>query len=54
MGLGLKLVNFYDNILSINKTPISIIFDKSNTIWFSYNDVLQSIGYANLKLQKHR
>lgn len=54
MALGIKLVKFYDNILSINKTPIIIIFDKSNTIWFSYNDILKSIGYANLKLQKHR
>jgi prophage antirepressor-like protein len=54
MALGGKLVKFYDNILSINKIPIIVIFDKSNTIWFSYNDILQSIGYANVKLQKHR
>ena len=54
MTLGKNLVNFYDNILSINKTPIIIVFDKSNTIWFSYNDILKSIGYSNLKLQKHR
>ena len=36
MALGGKLVKFYDNILSINKIPIIVIFDKSNTIWFSY------------------
>ena len=54
MTIGTKLVKFYDEILSINKTPIIISFDKLNTIWFSYNDILKSIGYSNLKLQKHR
>jgi prophage antirepressor-like protein len=48
------LIEFYDNILSINKNPIIVLFGEDNTIWFSYNDILTLLGYSNLKLQKNR
>jgi len=42
------------NTIQINNKNIIILIDNFNKIWFSYNDILIVIGYANLKLQKNR
>ena len=31
-----------------------LLFDKHNTIWLSFNSILKSIGYINIKKYKHR
>jgi len=48
------LTNIYDNIINFNNINIIVLFDKSNNLWFSYNNLLNSIGYNNVKMQKWR
>ena len=45
--------SFY-NIFKFNNANILILFDKNNTIWLSYNDILNSLGYTDLKKLKRR
>jgi prophage antirepressor-like protein len=33
---------------------IIVLFDNSNNLWFSYNNILNSIGYNNAKMQTWR
>jgi prophage antirepressor-like protein len=44
----------YDNIFKFNNTEIVILFDENNTIWLSYNDILKSLGYTDIKKLKKR
>ena len=48
------LTNIYDNIINFNSINIIVLFDKSNNLQFSYNNLLNSIGYTNVKMQKWR
>ena len=52
MNLSSIIIQIYDNILQINNTEIIILFDNTNSIWFSYIHILKAIGYKNIKLQK--
>lgn len=54
MSLISILADVYNNTLKINDSDIIILFDDSNNLWFSYNDVLQSLGYNHLKIQRQR
>lgn len=54
MSLSEILTNIYDNIFSFNNTNIIILFDKDNTLWLSYNDILKSLGYTDIKKLKKR
>jgi prophage antirepressor-like protein len=44
----------YDNIFNFNNTNILVLFDKNNSVWLSYNSVLKSIGYSDIKKLKKR
>lgn len=54
MSLAEILTNIYDNIFNFNNTNIIILFDKDNTLWLSYNDILKSLGYTDIKKLKKR
>ena len=43
-----------NNILRFNNIDIIILFNNSNNIWFSYNNILNSINYKYPKTQKKR
>lgn len=46
------LEQFYNNIFSFNNTNILVLFDTNNTIWMSYNSILKSLGYNDIKKLK--
>lgn len=48
------LEQFYNNIFIFNNTNIQVLFDSNNTIWLSYNNVLKSLGYNDIKKLKKR
>ena len=48
------LEQIYNNIFSFNNTNILVLFDKNNTIWMSYNSILKSLGYNDIKKLKKR
>jgi len=52
MNISNIITNIYDNILNFNNTDIIILFDESNNIWLSYNNVLNAINYTDIKTQK--
>jgi prophage antirepressor-like protein len=54
MSISELLDKVYDNIYKFNGSDILLLFDKNNTIWLSYNDVLNSIGYKYNIIQKKR
>ena len=54
MSINDLLNEVYDNIFNFNNTNILVLFDKNNTIWLSYNNVLNSIGYKYNVIQKKR
>jgi prophage antirepressor-like protein len=54
MSISSLITNIYDNILKFNNINIIILFDESNNIWLSYNNVLNSINYKDPKTQKKR
>jgi len=54
MSISSLITNIYDNILKFNNVDIIILFDESNNIWLSYNNVLNSINYKDSKTQKKR
>ena len=54
MSISSLITNIYDNILKFNNIDIIILFDESNNIWLSYNNVLNSINYKDPKTQKKR
>ena len=54
MSISSLITNLYDNILKFNNIDIIILFDESNNIWLSYNNVLNSINYKDHKTQKKR
>ena len=54
MSISSFVTNIYDNILKFNNINIIILFDESNNIWFSYNNILNSINYKDAKTQKKR
>ena len=54
MNLSNIIIQIYDNILKFNNTEVIILFDNTNSIWFSYIHILKAIGYKNVKLQKAR
>jgi prophage antirepressor-like protein len=39
----------FNKILKVNDTEITILFDKSNKIWFGYRDILKALEYSNYK-----
>ena len=54
MSITSLITNIYDNILKFNNIDIIVLFDESNNIWFSYNNILNSINYKDAKTQKKR
>ena len=40
MSISSVVTNIYDNILKFNNINIIILFDESNNIWFSYNNIV--------------
>ena len=42
-------LDVYNQILSINKSNIFIIFDEDGNIWFGYRDLLKALGYNDPK-----
>lgn len=48
------LEKFYNNIFTFNNTNIQVLFDSNNTIWLSYNSILKSLGYNDIKKLKKR
>lgn len=54
MSIPTILTNIYENIFNFNNTKIVILFDKDNTLWLSYNDILKSLGYTDIKKLKKR
>jgi hypothetical protein len=54
MNISTLLTNIYENILKYNNTEIIVLFDDTNTIWFSYTHILQAIGYKNTRVHKQR
>lgn len=54
MELSKILDEIYNNIFKFNDTNISILFDKDNNIWLSFNSILKSLGYTDLKKLKKR
>ena len=54
MSITSLIIDIYNNQLKLNNTNIIIILDNDNTIWFSYNDLLNSLGYKDSKTQKKR
>ena len=59
-----KFVNLINNNIIINNlilflqnnynTDIIVLIDNNNKLWFSYNNILKSIGYKDAKTQKKR
>jgi prophage antirepressor-like protein len=54
MSISTILTDIYDNIIKFNNIDIIVLFDNSNNLWFSYNNILNSIGYNNAKMQTWR
>jgi len=54
MPISNIIIKIYDNILNLNNTEIIILFDNTNSVWFSYINILKSLGYKNVNLQKAR
>lgn len=54
MSLSNLLDKVYNNIFKFNDTSITVLFDKNNTIWLSYNSILKSLGYSDIKKLKKR
>ena len=54
MNFHYLLEQIYNNIFSFNDTNILVLFDKNNTIWMSYNSILKSLGYNDIKKLKKR
>lgn len=48
------LEQFYKNIFTFNNTNIQVLFDSNNAIWMSYNNILKSLGYNDVKKLKKR
>ncbi len=54
MSLPAIVTDIYENIIKFNNVNIVLLFDNDNNIWFSYNGVLESIGYTDIKKKKNR
>lgn len=54
MSIATLLNKSYDNILKLNNTKVIVLFDEVNNVWFSYNDILNALGYKDAKTQKKR
>lgn len=54
MSLFDLVTDIYNNLLKINNVSIIVLFDDSNNIWLSYNELLNSLGYKDAKTQKKR
>jgi prophage antirepressor-like protein len=54
MSVASLLSDIYENVFKFNNCNILVLFDDSNTIWLSYNDLLKSIGYNDFETQKKR
>jgi len=54
MSLDKLLGQVYNNIFKFNNSDILLLFDKDNTIWLSFNSILKSIGYSDLKKYKQK
>jgi len=52
MSLPTIVTDIYENIIKFNNVNIVLLFDNDNNIWFSYNGVLESIGYTDIKKKK--
>lgn len=54
MSISSLILDIYENQLKLNNCNILLLIDNTNSIWFSYNDILNSIGYKDSKTQKKR
>ena len=49
MSISSLITDIYNNLLKFNNTNIIVLFDESHNIWFSYNELLNAIGYKDAK-----
>lgn len=54
MSFSTTLREVYNNIFIFNGSKILLLFDKHNTIWLSFNNILRSLGYSDLKKYRKR
>jgi len=54
MSIDKLLGQVYNNIFKFNNSDILLLFDENNAVWLSFNSILKSIGYSNLKQYKNR
>jgi len=54
MSISSLITDIYNNLLKFNNTNIIVLFDESRNIWFSYNELLNAIGYKDAKTQRKR
>lgn len=54
MSISSLITDIYNNLLKFNNTNIIVLFDESHNIWFSYNELLNAIGYKDAKTQRKR
>lgn len=49
MSIVKLIFGIYDNIININNNEITIIFDKSNNIWFCLPQLLKALQYSTYR-----
>ena len=54
MSISSLIIDIYENQLKLNDSNILLLIDNTNSIWFSYNDILNALGYKDAKTQKKR
>jgi prophage antirepressor-like protein len=54
MSISNLILDIYENQLKLNDCNILLLLDDTNSIWFSYNDILNALGYKDSKTQKKR
>ena len=48
------IIKTFDNLISLNNSDITIIFDKNKKIWFSLRDVYKALDYKDIKKEIKR
>ena len=54
MSISSLILDIYENKLKLNDCNILLLIDNTNSIWFCYNDILNSLWYKDSKTQKKR
>ena len=48
------IIKTFDNLITLNNSDITIIFDKNKKIWFSLRDVYKALDYKDIKKEIKR